>query len=58
MARRTRDRKHVPYKFLVKVHDIYAGARGHLKDFLVNRMPKLYVKLRVLKHRRRAEKDL
>ena len=50
--------KHVPYKFLVKVHDIYAGARGHLKDFLVNRMPKLYVKLRVLKHRRRAEKDL
>ncbi len=48
--------KHVPYKFYVKLHDIYASARNSLKDFLVNRMPGLYVKLRMLKHRKRAEK--
>jgi radical SAM superfamily enzyme YgiQ (UPF0313 family) len=47
--------KHVPYKFLVKVHDIYAAGRNKLKDFLVNKMPGLYVKLRMLKHRKRAQ---
>ena len=29
-----------------------------LKDFLVNRMPKLYMKLRMIKHHRRAEKNI
>ena len=47
--------KHVPYKFYVKLHDIYAAARNKLKDFLVNRMPKFYVKLRMLKHRKKAQ---
>ena len=47
--------KHVPYKFLVKVHDVYAKGRNSLKDFLVDHMPKLYMKLRMIKHRRRAE---
>ena len=28
---------------------------AQLKDFLVNHLPKLYVKLRVLKHRKRAK---
>lgn len=46
----------VPHKFLVKIHDIYAFLRNKLKDLLVNRMPKLYVKLRMLKHRKKAEK--
>ncbi|HOJ47987.1 MAG TPA: radical SAM protein [Bacillota bacterium] len=48
--------KHVPYKFYVKVHDIYAKARNKLKDFLIDRLPKLYIKLRVLKHKKRAKK--
>lgn len=48
--------KHVPYKFYVKVHDIYAKARNKLKDFLIDKMPKLYIKLRVMKHKKKAEK--
>lgn len=50
--------KHVPYKALVAVHDVYAGARNSLKDFLVNNLPGLYMKLRVLKHRKKAEKSI
>ncbi|MBO4220250.1 MAG: B12-binding domain-containing radical SAM protein [Clostridia bacterium] len=45
----------VPYKLLVKLHDGFAFLRNKLKDFLVNHLPKLYVKLRVLKHRKRAK---
>lgn len=47
--------RHVPYKQLVWFHDRYVSARNVLKDFLVNKMPGLYVKLRVLKHRKRAQ---
>jgi len=50
--------KHVPYAFLVKLHDIYAGARNKLKDFLVNNLPGLYLKLRMLKHRKKADKNI
>lgn len=50
--------KHVPYKTLVWWHDRYTNVRNSLKDFLVNRMPKLYVKLRMIKHHRRAEKNI
>lgn len=48
--------KHVPYMFYVKLHDFYSKYRNKLKDYLVNHLPKLYVKLRMLKHKRRAEK--
>ncbi len=48
--------KHVPYRFYVKLHDAYAACRNKLKDFLVNKMPKLYLKLRMLKHRKKADK--
>ena len=48
--------KHVPYRFLVSLHDGYIGVRNALKDFLVNHLPKLYLKLRVLKHKKRAQK--
>ena len=50
--------KHVPYKFLVWLHDIFMGLRNRAKDMLINNMPKLYVKLRMLKHRKKAEIDL
>ena len=45
----------VPHKALVAVHDVYAKGRSKAKDLLINHMPKLYMKLRVLKHRRKAE---
>ena len=48
----------MPYKTLVWWHDRYTNVRNSLKDFLVNRMPKLYVKLRMIKHHRRAEKNI
>jgi radical SAM superfamily enzyme YgiQ (UPF0313 family) len=48
--------KHVPYKLLVKLHDGYAKVRNALKNFLVDHLPKVYMKLRVLKHRKRAKK--
>ena len=48
--------RQVPYKALVAIHDVYAAARNSLKDFLVNHLPKLYMKLRMLKHRKKAEK--
>lgn len=48
--------KWVPRAFLVKLHDLYTGARNKLKDFLVNRMPKVYLRLRRLKHRKKAQK--
>ena len=47
----------VPHKFLVLLHDGYMKVRNKLRDFLVNHMPKLYLKLRVLKHRKKAEKQ-
>ncbi len=50
--------KHVPYKQLVWLHDRYADVRNHAKDFLVNHMPALYMKLRMLKHRKRADKSI
>lgn len=48
--------RHVPYKFYVALHDFYAKIRNKLKDFLIDRLPKVYIKLRVLKHRKKAEK--
>jgi hypothetical protein len=48
--------RHVPYKFYVALHDIYAKLRNKLKDFLIDRLPKLYIILRVLKHKKKAEK--
>ena len=47
--------KHVPYKLLVKLHDGYAKVRNGLKNFLVDHLPKVYMKLRVLKHRKKAK---
>ena len=32
-----------------------AGMTHSLKDFLVNHLPKVYMKLRVIKHRKRAK---
>lgn len=48
--------KYVPYKLLVKLHDGYSAVRNRLKDILVNYTPKLYMKLRMLKHRKKAKK--
>ncbi len=48
--------KHVPYKQLVWLHDRFTHLRNALKDFLVNHLPKLYIKLRILKHSKKAEK--
>ena len=47
--------KHVPFRFYVRLHDCYAAVRNALKNFLVNKMPGLYVKLRMLKHKKRAK---
>ena len=47
--------KYVPYKFLVKIHDIYAKGRSKVKNFVIDNLPKLYMKLRTLKHRKRAK---
>ena len=47
--------KHVPRRFYVWLHDRYAAVRNKLKDFLVHHLPKLYMKLRMLKHRKKAE---
>ena len=49
--------KHVPYRFYVRIHDGYAHLRGKIQDFVVNHLPKVYMKLRMLKHRKRAEKS-
>jgi Fe-S oxidoreductase len=48
--------KHIPYMFLVRLHDGYTAVRNSVKDLLVNRMPKIYVALRKIKHRKRAAK--
>ena len=48
--------KHVPYMFYVKLHDGFVKVRNALKDFLVHHLPKVYMKLRMLKHRKRAKK--
>ncbi|HBR31766.1 MAG TPA: hypothetical protein DD733_06750, partial [Clostridiales bacterium] len=45
----------VPHKFYVFLHDVYSGVRNRLKDFLINRMPKLYIKLRIRKHKKKAQ---
>jgi len=49
--------KHVPYKALVWIHDRYTDVRNGMKDFAVNHLPKVYLKLRMLKHRKKAEKN-
>lgn len=48
--------RHVPYKFLVKLHDGYVAVRNWAKGLLINRLPKLYVTLRKIRHFKRAEK--
>ena len=48
--------KFIPRKFYVWLHDGYTAVRNKLKDFLVHHLPKLYLKLRMLKHRKREEK--
>ena len=45
-----------PHKFLVFVYDIYAWCRNKAKGFLINRLPKLYIKLRKKKAEKRAAK--
>ena len=47
----------VPHKFYVWLHDRYMGGRNKLRDFLVNHMPSLYLKLRMLRHHKRAKKN-
>jgi len=47
--------KHVPYKFYVWLHDKYAAIRNGLKNFAIYKMPKVYLKLRMLKHRKKAK---
>jgi radical SAM superfamily enzyme YgiQ (UPF0313 family) len=46
--------KLVPRKFLVWLHDRYAGGRKTVKNLVINRLPKLYLKLRVAKHKKKA----
>ena len=48
--------KFIPRQFYVWLHDRYTAVRNKLKDFLVHHLPKLYLKLRMLKHRKREEK--
>ncbi len=48
--------KHVPYKLLVKLHDGYSKVRNWLKNLLIDHLPKVYMKLRVWKHRKKAKK--
>ena len=48
--------KFIPRKLYVWLHDGYTAVRNKLKDFLVHHLPKLYLKLRMLKHRKREEK--
>ena len=55
LDRRFTNKWAVSYKFLVWVHDCYAGARNKLKDVLVNHFPKLYLKLRMKKHKKKAK---
>ena len=40
----------VPHKFYVWLHDIYKYLRNKLKDFLVDHLPRVYIKLRRIKH--------
>ena len=47
--------KHVPYKLLVKLHDAYAKVRNFFKNILIDHLPKVYMKLRMLKHRKKAK---
>lgn len=49
--------KYVPHKLYVKLHDGYTAVRNFFKDMLVNNMPKMYLKLRMWKHRKHAEKQ-
>lgn len=48
--------KHVPYMFYVHLHDGFVRVRNNLKDFLVHHLPGVYMKLRMLKHHKRAKK--
>jgi len=47
--------KYVPYKTYVFLHDVYAKIRNGLKDTLVDHMPSLYIKLRKMKHKKKAK---
>ena len=49
--------KYIPRKFYVWLHDGYTSVRNKLKDFLVHHLPKLYLKLRMLKHRKRKSES-
>ncbi len=42
--------KHVPYKFYVKIHDIYSKCYHRLKNFAAQKLPDVYMKLRKIKH--------
>lgn len=55
LDRRVTKRRPWSYKFLVKLHDIYAHGRSKVKAFVIDHLPKLYMKLRVWKHRKKAE---
>lgn len=46
--------KFVPYKAYVFLHDVYAKIRNFFKDTLIDHMPKLYIKLRKMKHKKKA----
>jgi radical SAM superfamily enzyme YgiQ (UPF0313 family) len=45
----------VPYKTYVFLHDVYVKIRNFFKDMLVDHMPKLYIKLRKMKHKKKAK---
>ena len=47
--------KYVPHKFYVKLHDGYKAVRNWLKDLLVHHLPKVYLRLRMMKHRKKAK---
>ena len=47
--------KIVPYKTYVFLHDVYVKIRNFFKDTLVDHMPNLYIKLRKMKHKKKAK---
>ena len=55
LDRRVTKRHAWSYKLLVKIHDAYAHMRSKIKSFVIDHLPKIYMKLRMIKHRRKAE---
>ena len=55
LDRRVTKRHAWSYKLLVKMHDAYAHMRSKIKSFVIDHLPKIYMKLRMIKHRRKAE---